>query len=340
MCFALKTHSTTHVFCSYNSVAFVTTQANQYTVMAASEEFLNGSEYDISNLSSLDDSNGTLKDIVETAKDFRDRIKVPGLFRQLNARDCLTVYGTQYVSTRGDVLLVQNHTSVEFYKNSTSYSCDSSEIRHAAFSYILSPTSMTPYTWMEPVRSYEDYACTNGLPYQSRPMVYPSYDWQCPQGSPKPCHPENKTVIPDPDDWRPYGDKVQYCWSENVVDNCKLSFNLDFAVVVMICNLCKVIGMFLTYKTHKQWALITLGDAIESFLDRPDDSTLGLCIYSTDRIQLIWGWGGGSSYNSVPLFTNAKEKSLLDHDSKQWSPRSQYWAAAANRRRWACCFIL
>ncbi len=309
--------------------------------MAASEKFLEGSEYDISNLSSLDGPDGTLKDLVETANNFRNRIKVPGLFRHLSARDCLAVYATQYVSTRGDVLLVQNHTRVEFYKNPTSYSSDPSEEGHTPFSYILGPSSLTPYTPMgPPVRSYEDYARKNGLPYLSSPVVYPSYDWQCPQGSPKPCHPENRTVIPDPDDWRPYGDKVQYCWSENVVENCKLSFNLDFAVIVMLCNLCKVIGMFLTYKTHKQWALITLGDAIESFLDRPDDSTLGLCIYSTDRIQLIWGWGGGSPYNLVPELMSAKDQSLLDISSKQWRPRSRYWAAAPNRRRWACCFIL
>ncbi len=91
-------------FCRYNSVAVLTTQANQYTVMTASEHFLKGSEYDAGNL--LDILNGTLDYVVQTAEDFRSRIQIPGRFEQLSARDCLAAYATKYVSTRGDVLLI------------------------------------------------------------------------------------------------------------------------------------------------------------------------------------------------------------------------------------------
>ncbi len=77
--------------------------------------------------------------------------------------------------------------------------------------------------------------------------------------------------------------------------------------------------MSLTYRTHKQWALITLGDAIESFLDRPDNFTSGLSIYSTDRIQLLWSRGTGPT-DFVSDLMLQKDNSLLDSRSKRWIP--------------------
>ena len=317
--------------------------------MAASEAFLQSSEFDTSHFAEmLILDNDTQNHIVRTAESFRQRIQTSDHFEKLSAPKCLALYATQYVSLRGDVLLVQNQTGIEFYQNNAPYPSgnytsedngNTGTYRQPA-TYIQSPNiTVIPYNEVKyGNRSYEDYAGRNGLPYVSSPTRYPSYDWQCPLNSSTPCQPNNRTVIPDQNDWRPFGDTVQYCWSEKMTESCKLSFNIYFAITVMACNLCKAIGMFLTYRTHKQWALITLGDAIESFLDRPDDSTFGLSICSTDRIQRLWGWGNGP-YGFPAALTSPQDKSLLDVAAKRWIPRSRYWAAAANRRRWAGCFI-
>lgn len=247
-------------------MAFLTTQANVYTVMAASEDYLRGGNYDTSNLRDSFPENDTYNNIIETPKSFRDRIDSTASFERLSSWDCAQAYSTQYVSSRGDLLLVQNRTGADYYRDGIrNYSIvDSLDSTICAND---SPSSL----W------YANYSERTGLPYVSLPITYPSYEWVCPWCNHTSC----KT---NPDFWKPYGDIVQYCWSEKVKENCEVRFSLYFAITVIICNLVKVISMFMTFKTHKQGALITLGDAIQSFLDQEDVTTRGLSIYSTDRI--------------------------------------------------------
>ena len=266
--------------------------------MAASEDFLNGEDYDISKFRDLSFQTNDYNNIIETAKKFRERIQRTRSFERLNAQDCIQAYSTQYVSTRGDLLLVQDSPGADYYK-----------------------------AW-------------SILPYLSLPTTYPSYEWtyeadeKCPYPSGY-----NSSCKPDPNDWKPYGNTVQYCWSEKAKQNCQVHFSLYFAIIVVICNLVKVISMFMTFKTHKHEALITLGDAIESFLDQEDVTTRGLSIYPTDRIQFLWNREVNTS-KTLSRLNLSSEKLLLAMNSKQWEPKRWYWGSAATRKRWALCFVM
>ncbi len=274
-------------------MAFLTTQANVYTVMAASEDYIRGGNLDTGNLQVSNDS-------IETAQNFRDRIDRTASFERLSARDCMQAYSTQYVSARGDLLLVQNSQGADY-----------------------SPDGNRNY-------SYAGYSEIMGPPYASLPTTYPSYDWVCPSA--------NRTICnPGPDLWNVNGSIVQYCWSEKAKENCQVRFSLYFAITVIICNLVKAISMFMTLKTHNQGALITFGDAIESFLDKEDVTTRGLSIYSADRIHLLWNWIDIES-KWVSKLSLPCEKILMEMKSKHWEPKRWYWASAATRKRWALCF--
>ena len=291
-----------------------------YMVMVASEDFLAGGNYNIDTTPPYGHpiSNDSFRNLTQIAEQFRDRL---GSFEKLSARDCFQTYSTQYVSTRGDLLLVQNHVGQEYIVDSA--------IPHSIPDYvssILQPESPPS------IRTWFDYENNTGFPYLSVPIRYPSYDWVCPLNSQNPCDPRNRTEIPSPDTWQPYGDRVQYCWSEKVEENCRVGFSLYFAIVVMVCNFVKVIGMFLTLKTHKRSALITVGDAIESFLDDEDVTTRGLCSQSTDLIQLLWSW------KNVSELALPHEKLLHDVQSMQWEPKRRYWGGSATRKRWVGCF--
>jgi len=276
-------------------VAFLTMQANVYIVMAASEDYLKGGNLDAGNLQVSNDS-------IETAQNFRDRIDRTASFEKLSARDCMQAYSTQYLSARGDLLLVQNSQGADY-----------------------SPDGIRNY-------SYAGYSEIMGPPYVSLPTTYPSYDWVCPSG--------NRTICnPGPDLWNVNGNIVQYCWSEKAKENCQVRFSLYFAITVIICNFVKVISMFMTFKTHKHGALVTLGDGIESFLDKEDITTRGLGIYSTDRIQLLWNWEDNTS-KTLSNLTLPYEKLFLEMKSKQWEPKRWYWGSAATRKRWAVCFAM
>ncbi len=99
-------------------------------------------------------------------------------------------------------------------------------------------------------------------------------------------------------------------------ENCEVRFSLYIAITVITYDLVKAISMFTTLKTHKQGALITFGDAIESFLDKEDVTTCGLSIYSADRIHLLWNWEDFES-KVVSKLSLPCEKILMEMKSKQ-----------------------
>lgn len=87
-------------------------------------------------------------------------------------------------------------------------------------------------------------------------------------------------------------------------------------VVLMICNLIKTICMSLI--AWKQDPEPLLGDAIASFLDRPDVTTEGNCIVEKTRFEESRSWG------------------LL---GSTWNPERKRWFRAASQRRWVVCNI-
>lgn len=71
---------------------------------------------------------------------------------------------------------------------------------------------------------------------------------------------------------------VKGCLSERVEENCKLVFSLPISMVVIACNIVKVACMFLAAKENRCEVLVTIGDAVASFLNNPDPTTTGRCL--------------------------------------------------------------
>ncbi len=112
---------------------------------------------------------------------------------------------------------------------------------------------------------------------------------------------------------------IQYCLSKRVEEHCKLQFSLAIMIVVIICNLIKTICMSIIAWKQDPEPLVTLGDAIASFLDRPDMTTGGNCIVGKSRFE-------GSRYWGLHL--------------SRWDPKRLCWFRAASKRRWLVCNIL
>lgn len=52
-------------------------------------------------------------------------------------------------------------------------------------------------------------------------------------------------------------------------EHCKIRFNTSFVVAVIVCNLIKAICMGIVVWRLDPFPLVTIGDAIASFLDAP-----------------------------------------------------------------------
>ena len=64
----------------------------------------------------------------------------------------------------------------------------------------------------------------------------------------------------DPDNWNLFGYRIQYCLSEPVKEHCRLQFNQDFSIAVIVCNAIKVFCMLYAIKLlNKREVLATQG---------------------------------------------------------------------------------
>ena len=112
---------------------------------------------------------------------------------------------------------------------------------------------------------------------------------------------------------------LKYCLSVPAEEHCKIQFSLAIMLAVIVCNLIKTICMSMIAWNRGPEPLVTLGDAIASFLDRPDVSTEGGCIAARLRFEKSKSW------NLLP---------------SRWDTKRLRWFQAASRRRWVVCNIL
>ena len=112
---------------------------------------------------------------------------------------------------------------------------------------------------------------------------------------------------------------VQHCLSQPEKEHCELQFSLTIMIVVLICNLIKTVCMGTMAWKQNAEPLVTLGDAIASFLDRPDTTTRGNCIIGK---------------------TQFKDNKFWDWSPCKWNPTNLRWFRAASSRRWVVCIVL
>lgn len=121
--------------------------------------------------------------------------------------------------------------------------------------------------------------------------------------------------------WQPYGYSPDYCLSERLPENCGLHVNLVLIWIVVSCNIVKIAAMLLVALRDPGKKLVTIGDAISSFLENPDPTTIGHCLL--DEQSLI------------------KTESLSqDPDPKEWKPQQKRVFHAASKRHWVICIFL
>jgi hypothetical protein len=111
-------------------------------------------------------------------------------------------------------------------------------------------------------------------------------------------------------------DVLAYCLSQPAADECRLQFSLVILGIVIFCNCVKLLCI-LSMLFRSETTLITLGDAVVSFLVRPDPTTKGMCTLTmTDVRHGYW-----------PDPEQTEPKPWVYHRYWRWQ--------AAGTRRWA-----
>ncbi|PWY89613.1 hypothetical protein BO94DRAFT_623599 [Aspergillus sclerotioniger CBS 115572] len=137
---------------------------------------------------------------------------------------------------------------------------------------------------------------------------------------------------------------VSHCLVKEEEQRCQLFFSPPIAIVVIICNILKVICMALTARVERTDLMLTVGDALASFLTRPDPATLGRCLLShADMTHGPQAWNlPAISFGRPKGYTLSAPEYPLDPIMPTTSelypsllPCRQRWYQAASRKRWA-----
>ncbi|RPA76695.1 hypothetical protein BJ508DRAFT_181460 [Ascobolus immersus RN42] len=136
--------------------------------------------------------------------------------------------------------------------------------------------------------------------------------------------------------WRFLGWQVQHCLTEIVPESCKLHFSMGILYGVIAMNIVKVlvmIGVLTFYNTNE--LLVTLGDAIASFLEKPDPTTRNYPLLS--RRQVVAGaWPDGYTRKGFRYKLYAPKMKF-----ETWVGRSENrMFSACATKLWLVCYIL
>jgi hypothetical protein len=206
---------------------------------------------------------------------YNDRPEV----QRLNVSECISAYATTKNRIHGDALIVTAGSKINYTDE---------------FTGVLGFNDFTAYQLASPENFLFDpdgFEIANNAQYGTAGP----FDWM--------CFPETilneaqmlcsaKNVALD-GDWTYGSNKVLYCLSRVMQPACELNFSLPIAFAVLACNLGKLAAMILALYMRRDNVLLTLGDAIASFLqhedlheacDQPSDP---LCRQFRNRVEVL-----------------------------------------------------
>ena len=291
----------------YNSVVFSTLSAQDYSVFATNVGLVNGRPLNRSLLIEL----GTTQYIVTDTVQINTDQKNASEWQKLNNKDCIKTYGQDFVSAHGDLLLVL-------------------------------PTANANGT-IFPVTDVLAGLIVN-------------YEWMCMGEYQSGCSVDS--ILSEPGNWtitpmlgqvpllnnsiEHFNQPIQYCLSQPVEEQCQVQISLVILGIVVACNTTKALCMLLTIRCQSSKPLVTLGDAIESFIQDPDLITCGMCLASK---EIFDNFGKDKKSMSPtdkrnPLWLKNFQNTVWTAIQIEWAARRHRWFSSASLKRWLLCNIL
>jgi len=132
--------------------------------------------------------------------------------------------------------------------------------------------------------------------------------------------------------------KVDHCLSIRTSEECRLFYHLPIALVMIICNLIKIVCIWLLLRIDRHDLILTMGDAISSFLQRPDPTTKQWCTLSPEFIaaekKCPW-YSRNKSFKKEDLWSPGPHPGFLP--SEKYKKR---WNIASSENIWCLTFLI
>lgn len=222
---------------------------------------------------------------------------IAGRLQKLENQDCINTFASTYQTTHKHVILVTQ-------RNASAPPPGPYTTELEVFQKQPEGCEADPYAWI----------C--GSPFGST----------CPAQGDSRCSDSFKEI--NPSTWRPLQASVEYCLAEIIQPNCQLRFIPRLAWVVIAFNIAKAIILFLTWWTLQEQPLLTVGDAVSSFLKRQDSKTNNIEWFEKHQVE---------EWQMIPTVRIADRESLTSRPTKL---RREHWSRAVSKSRWIGTFVL
>lgn len=184
----------------------------------------------------------------------------------LEGSNCIAAYAQTYQTKRGSIFLIRSNTN---HHGSGGYNF--SEVGFEARNVPLNGMNdFSPYEWI----------CRN-VPTQCG--TTPKFGRNC------------DTFIPclttQHIEWAPFGQEYAFCLSEKITEQCQLGLSIHLALVVLAMGIIKTGVMLYIALRFREKPLLTIGDAVASFLQRPDEFTKLACLAGKNDGRSIFNKG-------------------------------------------------
>ncbi|KIW71268.1 hypothetical protein PV04_03451 [Phialophora macrospora] len=281
----------------YNSAFYKSLVTNDYNLLFVTQDFVDGKA-----VGAINETIHNPHDIyeIDPAQVQTSLFDNPESWERLDNKACIDAYAVNFLDNRRTLVLVASNSTGQI--NET----------------VL---DLKDYTFSQPLAF--NWICTSdsNMKYKigkAADFVYRSL----------PCETYVDKVAAIADQWQPYNYDVQYCLSERVTERCSYSGNVPIVAVVLACNFIKVVVMLFVAFRLKDNPLITVGDAVETFLNENDRTTEGLCLLSKKDVMHATRSRGHWSIHGAKGCGDAVS-------GKPARRQTRRWAAAASRMRWS-----
>ncbi|KAL4889597.1 hypothetical protein BDV59DRAFT_210270, partial [Aspergillus ambiguus] len=273
----------------YNSTIFSTTSATAYNIFLGQGSL---AQKDLSDLHiDTDDFN------IRTSFEGLHASAQNGTLQHLDNTECVNSYAQTFQTTYNNLILVTDDVK----GNDTYVFLTTQEVFNPFQHLMLAPPQADPYEWLCPNDIYAD--CSTYIPTVRAQIAHDN--WTVSDGS------------YEPRTW-----KVRYCLAEKGRQHCKLQYSFPLIVLIIAFNSVKTCILCYMWLGIKDDPILTIGDAISSFLRRPDPYTQGRCLLTRGTADLLHQLSSGLP-QKLPI-----------HQPDEYIPKRRLWGSAASRRRW------
>lgn len=82
------------------------------------------------------------------------------------------------------------------------------------------------------------------------------------------------------------GYHIEHARTKSIPSGSRVQVAVWFLVIVILCNISKVVGISMAIKMCSVAHVVTVGDAVASFLETPEEFTEGKCLAKTPKAVL------------------------------------------------------